>query len=216
MLPFTHAQFISVFARYNANVWPAQLVAYGLALAMVLAILRPSVRGDRFVAGALAAMWLWTGIAYHAVHFSTINKAALLFGALFLVQSVLLLRAGQAGRLRFAFSGSAGAWLGAALIVYASVGYPLVGLWAGLRYPELPMFGITPCPLTLFTFGLLLVSRPPVPLSLAAIPVIWSLIGGSAALLLQVPQDWPLLLAGLCVVPIVLQNRLRSPPSLPA
>jgi hypothetical protein len=39
---------------------------------------------------------------------------------------------------------------------------------------------------------------------LLVIPVIWSLIGGSAAFLLQVPQDWLLLLfSGLSMVPLL-------------
>ena len=30
-------------------------------------------------------MWLWTGVAYHALSFSVINKAAYIFAALFIV-----------------------------------------------------------------------------------------------------------------------------------
>ena len=33
----------------------------------------------------------------------------------------------------------------------------------GQRYPAVPMFGITPCPLTIFTCGLLLLARRGVP-----------------------------------------------------
>ena len=58
MLPFTHAQFIEVFARYNMTVWPAQIVAYILGLGIVLALLRPSAGTGRWVAAGLAAMWL--------------------------------------------------------------------------------------------------------------------------------------------------------------
>jgi hypothetical protein len=35
---------------------------------------------------------------------------------------------------------------------------------------------------------------------LLVIPVLWSLVGGSAAFLLQVPQDWILLASGLSVL----------------
>ncbi|MCM2252189.1 MAG: DUF6064 family protein [Ramlibacter sp.] len=80
MLPFTHVQFLEVFALYNLNTWPAQWLAYLLGLAMVLAVLRHSPRADRFIAAGLAAMWLWTGVVYHGLHFSGINKAAFLFG----------------------------------------------------------------------------------------------------------------------------------------
>jgi hypothetical protein len=89
------------------------------------------------------------------------------------------------------------------LILYACVLYTLLGLWAGHRYPEMPMFGVTPCPVTIFTFGVLLLTTAPVSRWLLVIPVIWSLIGGSAAFLLQVPQDWLLLFSGLSVIPLL-------------
>jgi hypothetical protein len=62
------------------------------------------------------------------------------------------------------------------------------------------MFGIAPCPVTLFTFGLLLLARGPVAWWLLVIPVAWSLVGGSAAFLLHVPQDWVLLFSGASVI----------------
>jgi hypothetical protein len=209
MLPFTHAQFVEVFARYNMNVWPAQVLAYVLGVAVVLAILRPSANTGRWVAVGLASMWLWTGIAYHGLHFSEINKAAFLFGALFVIQALLLLRAGFTGNLQFGVSRGAAAWLGWGLVLYALVIYPLLGMWAGHRYPEMPMFGITPCPVTIFTFGVFLLAVASVSRRLFVIPVIWSLIGGSAAFLLQVPQDWLLLFSGLSVVPL-LRSSARS------
>jgi hypothetical protein len=65
----------------------------------------------------------------------------------------------------------------------------------------MPMFGITPCPVTLFSFGVLLLAQGPVPRRLLVIPFVWALVGGSAAFLLAVPQDWPLFASGLLVVP---------------
>ena len=58
------------------------------------------------------------------------------------------------------------------------------------------MFGVTPCPVTIFTLGMFLLTTSPVPKGLLVIPFIWSLIGGSAAILLHVPQDWVLLASG--------------------
>src|ERR1043166_8922312 len=100
MLPFTQVQFMELFARYNADVWPIQVLAYLLGVVLVLAILRPSTYTGRWVAAGLAALWLWTGIAYHAFHFAEINKAAFLFAALFAAQALLLVRAGWAGKLQ--------------------------------------------------------------------------------------------------------------------
>jgi hypothetical protein len=65
------------------------------------------------------------------------------------------------------------------------------------------MFGVTPCPVTIFTFGLLLLTVRSVPRWLFVVPFVWSLIGGSAAILLNVPQDWLLLVSGCITVPLI-------------
>ena len=87
-------------------------------------------------------------------------------------------------------------------MAYAAIAYPLIGVATGHRYPEMPMFGVTPCPVTIFTFGMLLLTMRPVPRWLLVIPFVWSLIGGSAAILLNVPQDWLLLVSGFIAVTI--------------
>lgn len=191
MLPFTQAQFFAVFTAYNAALWPVSLAFYGLA-AVALASLRP--RGLILV---LAAMWAWTGIAYHAVFFAPINPAAYLFAVLFVAEAGLLLREaarGDEGRPAPAHWVSV---IGILLIAYAMAAYPLLGLAFGHAYGDLPQFGVTPCPVTIFTLGCFLLRYRRPRWLLLVIPLIWSLVGGSAAILLAVPQDWPLLASGV-------------------
>lgn len=64
---------------------------------------------------------------------------------------------------------------------------------AGHGWPRAPVFGVAPCPTTIFTLALLLASRTP--LVVAAIPVLWALVGTTAAVLLGVPEDLGLLVA---------------------
>lgn len=204
MLPFTRDQFIANFAAYNEAVWPLQVLAYLLGLTMVIMLLRPSRTNRRLIGAGLVAMWALTSIAYHGVFFSTINAAAWFFAALFLLQGVLLLHSAVfRGQLHFGVPVGWTMWLGWAFIAYAAVVYPLLGMWAGHRYPAMPMFGITPCPVTIFTFGLMLMTTRPVSRWTLVIPFAWSLVGGSAAFLLQVPQDWLLLASGLITVPVL-------------
>lgn len=211
MLPFTREQFFGVFADYNTAVWPVQVVAYVFGIAVVAALLRPTPRGHRLVASALTAMWIWTGVAYHGLFFAQINPLALAFGALFVVQGLLFVIAGIAWRrLVFGHSADFASTLGWLLVAYAAVLYPLLGQWSGHVYPAQPTFGITPCPVTLFTFGVLLLTSAPVPRWLLIIPLAWSLLGGSAAFMLGVPQDWPLLFSGLTIVLLVLRDRRRA------
>ncbi|MCF8477177.1 MAG: DUF6064 family protein [Pseudolabrys sp.] len=196
VLPFTAVQFFDVFARYNEMVWPAPLVAYGLGAIAIAAALRGGGTCNRVVAVVLAAFWLWTGIAYHWLAFTAINKAAWAFGALFVAQGALLIWFGAvAARLNFKYRHDLTGAVGILFVAYAAILYPLLGLAAGHVYPRMPMFGIAPCPVTIFTLGLLLLARP-VFGAVTIVPMLWSLIGGSAAFLLNVPQDWLLLLSG--------------------
>ena len=204
MLPFTLEQFLNVFAAYNNAIWPTQILAYMLGAVAVAALVRKGRAADCVVSIVLGSMWLGTGVFYHAVFFSSINKAAFVFAALFVLEGVALLYAGVVrGRLRFAITYGVRAMIGAGFILYASVIYPLIGIATGHAWPMLPMFGVAPCPVTIFTFGLLLMTAKRFSYWLLVIPFIWSAIGGSAAMLLDVRQDWLLLVSGIIAVPII-------------
>jgi hypothetical protein len=203
MLPFTHEQFLAVFAEYNDAVWPAQVVAYLVGAAMCIAIASRNAMAPLLVACGLAAMWLWTGVAYHWVFFLRVNAAALAFGAAFVVQAILLLLAAVRRPFEFLPPGQRLRTLaGWGLVTYSALLYPAIGVFAGLRFPAAPVFGVTPCPLTIFSFGVLLLVRS-VPCWLLPIPVAWAVIGTSAAWQLGMPQDWALLLAATAALPML-------------
>ena len=206
MLPFTHEAFIDVFRVYNTAIWPAQVVAYLLGATVVLLLLRSTPWAGRAIAAILGLMWLWTGLAYHAVHFSAINRAAFGFAALFVVQGLMLAWTAAAGRLEFRVRRGVRGGVGLGMIVYAMLLYPAIGALAGQSYPAVPVFGVAPCPLVIFTFGVLLLADP-LSIRLLIVPLLWSLVGGSAAFLLQIPQDWALLLSGILVAAALLLDR---------
>jgi hypothetical protein len=204
MLPFTLEQFLDVFAAYNKAIWPAQILAYVLGAIAVAALFRKGRASDRVISTVLGLMWLSTGVLYHGVFFSSVNKAAFAFGALFVVEGVALLYTGVVrDGLRFAIIYGFRAVIGAGFILYASLIYPLIGVATGHFWSALPMFGVAPCPVTIFTFGLLLMTTGRFSYWLLVIPFIWSVIGGSAAILLDVRQDWLLLFSGFISVSII-------------
>jgi hypothetical protein len=94
MLPFTHAQFVFVFALYNGVIWPLQWLAQAVGIGLLALLWKPSRIRDRTSILLLAVMWLWTGLAYHVVFFSLINPAATLFGMFFVFEGLLLAEAG--------------------------------------------------------------------------------------------------------------------------
>jgi hypothetical protein len=88
-LPFTHAEFLDVFAAYNAALWPFAAVLWLLTAWALVAWTRRGQRMSRWVAALLAAHWAWSAIAYHWAFFRDINPAAGLFAVLFLAQAAL-------------------------------------------------------------------------------------------------------------------------------
>jgi hypothetical protein len=210
MLPFTREQFFEVFAAYNAANWLAAVVAYPLAVMALVFAWRGTLTAGRVVAGVLALMWGWVGIVYQGLFFAPINPVARLFAVAFVIQALLFgwhtwsrhgLEYGALSRLR--------AFAGGAMIIYALILYPVIGLAAGERYPAIPLFGVAPCPLLIFTFGLMLWASC-ARWWLWIVPLLWAVIGGSAALLLSVPQDWALPLSAMVALLIVLVDRPRG------
>lgn len=207
MLPFTREQFFQVFATYNSAHWAAAMAAYPLALAALLLAWRGGSRAARWVGLIFALMWGWVGFVYQGIYFSQINPVARAFAAAFLVQAVLfVLHAAFAREPDFHPRSRLRTVTGAALISYAMVAYPVIGLLAGEHYPAMPLFGVTPCPLLIFTFGLFVWAKN-APWWLWIVPLFWSVIGGSAAILLTVPQDWALPVSAVAAASVVLFDR---------
>ena len=191
---------------------PRKLEFYLLAIVGIVLLFRSARFSHRIIAGVVATMWIWTGIAYHGLFFAQINKAAYFFGALFLIEGAYIAYAGVLrDQLLFGFTSRPSAWLGVVFMTYAAVIYPLIAITTGHAYPEMPMFGVTPCPVTIFTFGLFLLTTRHLPRWLLVVPFFWSVIGGSAAILLDVPQDWVLLVSGLIAVPVLVLRDRNTP-----
>lgn len=206
-VPFSAAEFFAVFSAYNQAVWPAQvfLVAIaGLAVAFLF-VSRPWAA--RLVTLALAVLWVWTGVAYHFLHFSRVTPAAWLFGSLFVVEGLLLAWAGSRGALKYEPRADAASAVAGLLITYALVIYPVLGTLTGHEYPATPTFG-APCPMVIFTFGALLTTRSRVPVRLLIVPFAWGMIGVSAAVRFGVVQDVGLVLAAVIATPwLILRGR---------
>ena len=208
-LPFTHDQFLDVFAAYNSTLWPAALVLW-LLTAGTVAWLATGRAAGRALAALLAVHWLWSGAVYHLGYFTTINPAARLFGLAFILEAGLIAWFGLVrSRLQFRWGRDRGVRGGLAVFfsVYA-LAYPLLILATGLTWPRMPAFGV-PCPTTLLTVGVLL-SADTTPRMLGIIPLAWCFIGGSAALLLGVVPDLGLILAGAALLIELVAPRVLS------
>jgi hypothetical protein len=78
----------------------------------------------------------------------------------------------------------------------------VLGYFLGHVYPHSPTFG-APCPTVIFTFGLLLWTDKKLPKYLLGIPLLWSLLGISAAVQWGVLEDVMLLISGLAATAMI-------------
>ncbi len=208
-IPFTEEQFLNNFASYNTDVFPAQILLYLLAGVAIYLVFSRKEYSDRIISGILTFLWLWMGVVYYFLYFSSINKPAYLFGFLFIIQAALFLKYGVIDRkLTFGFSKDIYGLAGLVMILYGLVIYPIFGYFAGHVYPYQPIFGV-PCPTTIFTFGLLLWTSSKVPRSILAVPLLWSFVGFTAAFAFGILEDILLLVSGLVAV-ILLWHRDRN------
>jgi hypothetical protein len=218
-LPFSRSQFLDVFAAYNGAVGPVALLLWAAAAALAIRMLGRRPPGGRVVAAYLALLWAWTAVVYHGLYFRRINPAAIGFALLYAVEAAILAGLAAFGRgLRPAAYGPrrlnerpGASWrapAGAAFLVFA-LAYPLAAFAAGELWPRLPTFGV-PCPTVLYTAGVFLRRDFRLRELASAVPFVWSVFGGSAALFLGMIPDYSLWLAAAAIaVDVVVTRRAR-------
>jgi hypothetical protein len=196
-LPFSIDEFFKVFENYNNTVWPMQYFLVLLAVIAIFMVIKKTKWSTAIIGIILSFLWLWMGVVYHLVFFTSINKVAYIFGGAFILQSFLFLHAFFfSDKLSFHFKKDIFGLAGIVFVLFALVIYPIIGYYNGHMYHASPTFGL-PCPTTIFTFGILLLTEKKCPPYIFIIPLLWSTIGTSAAFSLNVEEDISLLVAGI-------------------
>jgi hypothetical protein len=208
-LPFSLTDFLNIFKTYNQSIYPLQIIFYFIAFFCVYLLFTENKIQNETISIVLSFFWLWMGIVYHIIFFSTINKAAYIFGAFFILQGIMFAGCGLIRKkLSFEYRKSTYNYIGIIFLLYTLIIYPVLGYNLGHMYPYSPTFGL-PCPSTIFTFGILLFTNKKIPVHLLIIPLLWSIIGFTAALQLTIYEDIGLLIAGLTAVTLLLINNRK-------
>lgn len=207
MLPFTLEDLLHVFATYNEAIWPMQIVAYVLGVAAVVLVARETASAGRMIAGILSFLWLFSA-GFFIFALVPIYRPAYAFGAIFIVQAAVFFACAITPQVTFAFARDAYTVVGLLFIAFAMIGYPVMGYLIGHRFPQSPPFGLTPCPLSVFTFGLLLLTDSGVPRRILAIPFLYAL-GGILPVSIGATEDLAMLIAGLAGTALILHRDQR-------
>ena len=210
-LPFSLTDFLNTFKDYNQAIFPLQIVFYLITFLCIYLLFTGNKNINKIISIVLSFFWLWMGIVYHIIFFSTINKAAYIFGAFFIVQGIMFAGCGLIRKkISFEYRKNAYNNVGIIFLLYALIIYPVLGTLLGHSYPYSPTFGL-PCPTTIFTFGILLFANKKIPVHLLIIPLLWSIIGFTAAFKLTMYEDIGLLIAGVTAFTLLLiSNRKYS------
>ncbi len=209
--PFTVEQFFAVFADYNAAIWPLQIVAYVVGILAVIALWLRRPLANQVILSVLAIVWALNGIGYHFLFFAEINPIAKAFALVFLLQSILFAVAVMVpSDLRFEIRLNFRSAVGLSFIVYALLIYGILGYLAGHGFMAGPLFGVAPCPTTIFTIGMLLLARGTWLVWLSIIPILWSFIGVAAAFQLGLPEDLALPVAGAILLLSIAMDSFRE------
>ena len=179
-LLFSARTYYRLFELYNSEIWPLQILAFALGIALLTLLFRNEAWQGRAVAAILALCWLWVAWAFHVRRYATINWAATYFAAGFVIEALLLIWTGTIrGRLRFKPSGSTRHLIGLGLFLFALAVQPLIGPLLGRPWLQAQFFGIAPDPTVLATLGILLLAANRTVWALLPIPLLWCGISGA-------------------------------------
>jgi uncharacterized protein DUF6064 len=180
-LLFSPRTYYRLFELYNLAIWPAQLLALVLGVALLALMIRRPAWHGRAIAAILAGCWLWVAWAYLLTRYDTINWAARYFAAGFALEAVLLALSGVIGdRLTMRAGGTdLASRAGLGLFLYALIALPLIGpLLIGRPWTQAELFGLAPDPTIVATLGVLVAADRP-SWHLAIVPLAWCAIAGA-------------------------------------
>jgi hypothetical protein len=171
-------QFLQFFAHYNQHIFPLQIVVYAGALAVLIFVFFKRRQTANIAAKAyLGFLWLWTGIVFFFFFFNEEGLFSYIVGSLFIIEGLLFVT--DIFLKKIDFTTNLEHWQKYAalfFICFSLLFYYAIGCAVGHVYPKAPAFGVTPCPLTLFTLALLLLTIKKPVIRFSIVPLLWSVV----------------------------------------
>jgi hypothetical protein len=205
-LLFSPRTYYRLFELYNTDVWPTQVLALVLGLAILAGTIVSTPWSGRVIAAMLAVFWLIVAWAYLLQRYDTINWAARYFAIGFALEAVLLAWTGIIRNHLRAETGTV-AKVGVAIIVYALAIHPLIASLSGRPWTQAEIFGLAPDPTVIATLGVLLAATRP-NWHLLILPLLWCAISGLTLWTMESPEAPPMALIAAVVMALTVMKSL--------
>lgn len=209
-IPFTTEQFFEIIEKYNLAVFPIQLliILLGIISILLLHSSNKSVK-NKLIGSFLGLLWIWIGIAYHLVFFTSINKAAYVFGGIFILQGLLfIIDTFIRQKLEFEFKRQIKDYIAYFFIIFGIIVYPILIYFLEESINSIITLGL-PCPSTILTFGFLMLSSK-YSKYLLIIPTLWTVIGTSAAFNFGVYPDYLMIISALLAIIYLVREKNKK------
>lgn len=196
MLSFSLEEFLVVLENYNLAIWPLQIIAYALILLVLFISAKPTKHSVKIVSAILSFFWLFTGIVFCFIYWAPTHLFGYIFGICCTAQGLLFLYSIFRSDITIGLPNKTNMLIGILFILYAMIGYQILGYYLDNIYPKFFAVGLVPCPTTIFTFGLFVIINTKIPIKYVAIPFVISL-GGFLAAYNGIYEDIGLIILGI-------------------
>jgi hypothetical protein len=200
-------EFFHRWTEYNPAIWPMQIITYVMAIGVIASLFTKWKHSGRLIAGVIAFLWLWSGLVAIILFFGTVSSQYYFWGTLWIIQGAVFIYYGllKPG-FQFRSSKDLSTYLGFLFILYALIVYPIIGTLNGHGFPGGPIFGVAPCPVCIFTFGIFMMTLRRIPVYIFIFPLIWSILGIYAAIRMNVFADLGMAFAGVTGTAFIVYN----------
>ena len=196
--------FFNNVSVYNVSIFPMQIITLVIAVILTcLLFVRPSTIVSKLIKIYLSFTFVWFVLMFP---FEGVFKIG--FGLVHIVIAILFFIDIFTAKIEFKFPETSGKRYFMLFLIFSAFAlYPLIEYMSGHLYPKILLFGVAPCPTTIFSLALLIGAVPKVGkiiFILLIFPAIFS--GLSVPIMLGVWADLLLLVSGIYGLITLIKN----------
>lgn len=192
---------------YNNAIFPMQIITIAVAVVLTyLLFARPYARINKIMKAYLSFTFAWNGVIFFLI-FGRKLPGVFLGAPLFILVAILFAWDILANKNQFSLPETRWQKYLTIFLVLCAFLYPLIGFVLGHFYPESCIFGVMPCPTTVFALALLAAAIPKVDRKIYILLLIWALPAfGKCLGALNLYEDCVLFWTGIYALIMLVKN----------